>query len=287
MSPLELALQAARHTPFPGVWGLAQALAAALALGYVGFRTRRWPLVACLALALPAGVLGAFALGLLYRLLDRLRGEDADLIGVALYGALAGVAGAFAYLAKRRGLPALASLDLIAPALALLVAIGRLGCFLAGCDAGAISASPFSLHFPRGSAAFRDHVAQGVVLTTDDWSLAVHPTQLYEAATAMALAYLGHQLSRRRLPSGVLFAVTALGYALVRSCVDVLRLPTADGFYGLVTSLLVSVAAVVLLRQRLTAARAHTLQGLAANNWPHGQRAGIGAAAARPLQALK
>jgi len=264
-SPLEFALQAARHTPFPGVWGLTQALAAAVALGYVGSRTRRWPLVACLALALPAGVLGSFALGLLYRLLDRLRGEDADLIGVALYGALVGVAAAFAYLAKRRGLPALASLDLIAPALALLVAVGRLGCFLAGCDAGAISASPLALHFPRGSAVFRDHVAQGVVLTTDDWSLAVHPTQLYEAALAMALAYLGHQLSRRRLPPGVSFAVTALGYALVRGLADALRLPTPNGVYGLVTSLLVGVAAVVLLRQRLTATRTDML-GLEAHN---------------------
>jgi hypothetical protein len=283
MNPLELALQAARHTPFPGVWGLTQGLAAAIALGYVGFRTRRWSLVACFALALPAGVLGAFALGLLYRLLDRLRGEDADLIGLALYGALVGIAAAFAYLAKRRGLPALASLDLIAPALALLIAVGRLGCFLAGCDAGAISTSPLSLHFPQGSAVFRDHVAQGVVLTTDEWSLAVHPTQLYEAALAMALAYLGHQLSRLRLPPGVLFAVTALGYALVRSFSDALRLPAADGVYGLVTSLLVSIAAVVLLRQRLAAARTHMLR-LAANSWPHGQRSGVDTAAAQPLQ---
>lgn len=252
MGSLELALQAARLAPFPGAWGLAQALAAAVALGYVGFRTRRWQLVGCLALALPAGVLGALTLGLFYRLLDRLRGQDTDLIGVALYGAFAGVAAAFVVLAKRRGLPALVSLDLIAPALALLVAVGRLGCFLAGCEAGAISASPLSLHFPQGSAVFRDHVAQGVVLPTDDWSLAVHPAQLYEAALALALAYLGHRLSSRRFPPGVVFAVTALGYAFLRTCVDALRLPTAAAAYGLVTSLLVSVAVIVLLRPRLS-----------------------------------
>jgi prolipoprotein diacylglyceryltransferase len=250
MGSIETALQAARHAPFPGAWGLAQVSAAAVALGYVWFRTRRRWIVSSLLLALPAGVLGAFALGLLYRLLDRLRGEDTDLLGVAAYGAVAGVAVAFVALSRRRGLPALASLDLIAPALALLVAVGRLGCFLAGCDGGAVTASPVGVHFPAGSAIFRDHLEQGLVLATDRWSLAVHPAQLYEAGFALGLACLGHRLSVRHLAPGLSFAVIALGYALLRSSVDALRLPVASAFYGIFTSLVIVVIVGLLWRHR-------------------------------------
>jgi prolipoprotein diacylglyceryltransferase len=248
---LEASLLAARDVSFPGVWLLSQALAAILALGYVGMRTRQWPLVACFVVALISGVFGAFAWGFVCRLLERLAGRDVDLVGVAAYGALAGIALAFVGLARRRGSAVLASLDLIAPALALLVAVGRLGCFFAGCDAGTVSVSPFSVRFPAGSAVFRDHVAHGFVLPTDHWSLAVHPTQLYEAGLALALACLGHQLGVRNAARGLSFGVTALGYALARGFADALRLPAPNAVYGLLTSLLVGIAAgALLLRTR-------------------------------------
>lgn len=229
------------------VWVLAQILAALVALGYVAARTRQQPLVACFALALAAGVLGAYAWGFVCRLLERLAGRDVDLTGVAAYGALAGVTLAFVFLTRRRGLTVVAGLDLIAPALALLVAFGRLGCFLAGCDAGSVSAAPWAVRFPAGSAAFRDHVAQGLVLATDRWSLAVHPAQLYEAGLALALAYLGHRLGTRHAAPGMAFGATALGYALARSFVDTLRFPAPNAVYGWLSSLLVSVAVVTLL----------------------------------------
>lgn len=246
---LELALLAARDLPFPGAWVLAQILAAGVALGYVALRTRQWQLVACFALAIAAGVPGAFAWGFACRLLDRLAGRDVDLMGVAAYGALAGVALAFVGLASRRGLAALASLDLIAPALALLVAVGRLGCFLAGCDAGGVSGSPLSVRFPAGSAVFRDHVAHGYVLASDRWSLAVHPAQLYETGLALALAGLGHLLAARRATLGLPFAMTALGYTLARGFVDALRFPAPSAIHGLLASLLISIAVATLLER--------------------------------------
>jgi phosphatidylglycerol:prolipoprotein diacylglycerol transferase len=238
------------------VWVLAQTLAALVAIGYVAARTRQRPLVARFTLALAAGVLGAYAWGFVCRLLERLAGREVDLIGVSAYGALAGVALGFAFLARRRGLTVVASLDLIAPALALLVAFGRLGCFLAGCDAGSVSASPWAVRFPAGSAAFRDHVAQGLILATDRWSLAVHPAQLYEAGLALALSYVGHRLGTRRAAPGSAFGATALGYALARSFVDTLRFPAPNAIYGLLTSLLVSVAVVTLLLRNSQRARA-------------------------------
>jgi prolipoprotein diacylglyceryltransferase len=248
---LERTLLAARTVAFPGVWILAQISAAVLALSYVAVRTRRWPPVRSFGIALVAGMVGAFAWGLLCRLLDRLTGSHVELVGVSAYGALMGVTLAFVSLARRHGLTALASLDLIAPALALLVGVGRLGCLLAGCDAGRVTASAFSVRFPAGSAVFRDHVARGFVLATDRWSLAVHPAQLYEAGLVLTLAFLGHRLGVRRAASGLSFGVTALGYALARSFADALRFPGKSATYGLITSALVSIAVVfVLLRNR-------------------------------------
>lgn len=247
---LEATLQAARAAPFPGSWAGAQMLAALVALGYVWVRARYWPLLICFALALPTGALGAFALGFAFRLVDRIAGRDVDLLGVAAYGALAGVVLVFVRLSRRHGINVLAGLDLIAPALALLVAIGRLGCFLSGCDAGHVSDSVLSIRFPAGSAVFHDHVRQGLVLATDAWSLAVHPAQLYEAGSALGLAALGHQLGRRSVAPGLAFGVTALGYALVRGFVDTLRFPAPGATYGLATSLLAGIAVVVHLLWR-------------------------------------
>ena len=244
---LEATLQAARATPFPGAWVLAQILAAVAALGYVWVRARRWPLFVCFAFALPAGVLGAFALGLAFRLLDRLAGRDVDLLGVAAYGALAGVVMGFVALSRRLDVDVLEGLDLIAPALALLVAIGRLGCFLSGCDAGHISDGILSVRFPAGSAVFREHVTQALILASDAWSLAVHPAQLYEAVLAMALAALAHELGRRRFAPGLVFGMTGLGYTLVRGFADILRFPAPAAIYGLIASLLAGISVVLLL----------------------------------------
>ena len=61
------------------------------------------------------------------------------------------------------------------------------------------------------------------------------------------MACLGHQLGVRRAAPGFSFGATALGYALARSLVDALRFPSANAVYGLITSLLVSVAVVTLL----------------------------------------
>jgi phosphatidylglycerol:prolipoprotein diacylglycerol transferase len=252
MTPIiELTIREVRGA-LPHVWVLAQVLAAIAALAYLWLRTRaREKLVVCLVLALPAGALGALALGFVYRLLDRLAGRGADVVGVASYGALLGVSVAFAALVRRRGLPVLASLDALAPALALLVGVGRLGCLFGGCDGGQISTSALAVRFPAGTAVFREHVARGLVLPTDRWSLSVHPTQLYEALLALALACLADWLRRRtRLPPGFGFGAVALGYAVSRTAVDSLRSSASNAAYGMVTSLVAVIGLIVLLRPR-------------------------------------
>lgn len=134
---------------------------------------------------------------------------------MAAWGALAGTAFGFAWLAQRSGLGFRTALDRVSPALALLVVFGRLGCFISGCDAGRVSLVSWAVRFPRATAAFDEHVARGLVLPSDTHSLAVHPSQLYEVVGA-----LGLWLVLRRRPTIIGFAI---GYASIRMLAELTR----------------------------------------------------------------
>jgi phosphatidylglycerol:prolipoprotein diacylglycerol transferase len=91
------------------------------------------------------------------------------------------VAFAFALLYMRRqNLPVLATCDVFAPGIALGQAIGRLGCFSAGCCWGVAAHVPWAVTFHNPQAAELTGVPLGIPL---------HPTQLYESA-ADALIFL-------------------------------------------------------------------------------------------------
>ncbi|MDR1731371.1 MAG: prolipoprotein diacylglyceryl transferase [Synergistaceae bacterium] len=103
------------------------------------------------------------------------------------------------------------------------MAVGRWGCFFAGCCVGKVSSLPFAVHFPYDSA----HVLR-------------HATQLYYSffsfAILMGLLWLERKAFRRKIapsrspvaPAGLLL------YSLMRLSVDPLR--TESGSEGLVLS---------------------------------------------------
>ncbi|MGZ4898580.1 MAG: prolipoprotein diacylglyceryl transferase [Candidatus Angelobacter sp.] len=99
--------------------------------------------------------------------------------GQAQFGGL--IAGAIAVLLflKVRKMSLLTYADAIAPAVALGVAIGRIGCFLNGDDFGSLSHLPWAVRFPPGTEAYADHFSHGWIGSTDALSLPVHPVQLY------------------------------------------------------------------------------------------------------------
>ncbi|MCL2304892.1 MAG: prolipoprotein diacylglyceryl transferase [Planctomycetaceae bacterium] len=73
--------------------------------------------------------------------------------GLVVYGSIiGGTLGATVFLLKNR-LPVLATLDLLAPALLLGIAIGRLGCLMNGCCFGGVCDLPWAITFPQGSPA--------------------------------------------------------------------------------------------------------------------------------------
>lgn len=79
---------------------------------------------------------------------------------------------------RRKQLPALLTFDAFAPGIALGHAIGRIGCFAAGCCWGIACTRPWAVIFTDPEA----HRLVGVPL-----DVALHPTQLYEAAAEAAI----------------------------------------------------------------------------------------------------
>ena len=166
--------------------GAVWATALVIALGYALFSARRDGLDQRAvywagALGILFGLWGGRLLGLAYYGVE---GGPLDWLrfwsgGQAQYGNLIGGGLAVILFLKLRKLPVLAYLDSIAPALALGISIGRIGCFVNGDDCGTVSHLPWAVQFPPGTEAYADHVTRGWIASTAMLSLPVHPVQLY------------------------------------------------------------------------------------------------------------
>lgn len=133
--------------------------------------------------------------------------------GVYHGGFLAALAFAWFYV-RRTGLPWLKTADTLAPAVALGHAIGRLGCFAAGCCWGAVCQRPWAVTFTNPEA----HRLTGVPL-----NVPLHPTQLYESAlTALVAAIVWYAIVRPHPPGRVLGLYLML-YSAARIFVEFFR----------------------------------------------------------------
>ncbi|NTU59836.1 MAG: prolipoprotein diacylglyceryl transferase [Deltaproteobacteria bacterium] len=133
--------------------------------------------------------------------------------GLVFYGGFIGAAVAALWVVRRRGLSAWDTADAVAPGLVLGQALGRIGCFFAGCCYGASCDLPWAVTFqdPRRAG----DVPLGVP---------VHPTQLYEAAGDFALfALLYFVVGRKRRFSGQLFGLYLTLYPVLRFVVESFR----------------------------------------------------------------
>lgn len=132
--------------------------------------------------------------------------------GLTLIGGfVAGTAAGFAYM-KFAGLPLGATADTVTPAVALGVAIARVGCFLNGCCFGRPCELPWGVHFPEGSPADLLYPGQ-----------AVHPSQLYNAFAFFALFLVSLWLRPRLKGDGQLWWAFVALFALVRFPIDATR----------------------------------------------------------------
>ena len=148
--------------------------------------------------------------------------------GLVFYGGALAAGGVVLLFAHRRAWPLGNVADLLAPSLALGHALGRVGCFLAGCCYGKVST--VGVHFPPASVAYHELAHAGLVAPDAPFTPTLAPTQLYEAAGEGLLFALLVVLGRRRRFPGSLALVYVMGYALLRATVEVLRGDTSRGF---------------------------------------------------------
>jgi phosphatidylglycerol:prolipoprotein diacylglycerol transferase len=173
--------------------------------------------------------------------------------GLSFYGGLlAAVVFGIAFL-RRKGVPVLGVTDIVAPQIALGVAIARIGCFLNGCCFGKASDLPWACSFPADSQA-------GWVMG----GAAIHPTQIYSSIANLLIFVLLLRLSRRAHRDGVVFYSFLVAYGIWRFCIDFLRHYEANMYMGLngltwnqVGSIgLIATGLVLLLRKKAESKRA-------------------------------
>jgi len=74
--------------------------------------------------------------------------------GLVVYGGLIGAAVGFIAFNRKQRLPILAMADLVAPSMAIGLALGRIGCFLNGCCYGGETELPWHVTFPKLSSRY-------------------------------------------------------------------------------------------------------------------------------------
>jgi phosphatidylglycerol:prolipoprotein diacylglycerol transferase len=163
--------------------------------------------------------------------------------GLVFYGGfIAALITAIVYL-KQKKIPFFRVADIFSPGLAAGHAVGRIGCFFAGCCYGKTCDLPWSVVFkdPNSLAPIGVHL---------------HPTQLYSSAGNLIVFAFLWAYRKRTKHQGQLFWLYILSYGLVRAFLEIFRddprgflfgvLPVSQGI-GLVVAL---VASVMLIRMR-------------------------------------
>ncbi len=95
-----------------------------------------------------------------------------------------------------------------APALALAHAIGRIGCFLVGDDYGTPSTLPWAVAFPEG---------------LPPTLVPVHPTQLYETAALLPIAWVLYRWRQQGRSDRFVLGAYLASAGVVRFVIEFLR----------------------------------------------------------------
>jgi len=131
--------------------------------------------------------------------------------GLVFYGGFLAAAVAGVSYIHHRGMPIAEVADILAPALALGQAIGRWGCFAAGCCYGKPTEIPWAVHFHHPEALA-------------PLGIGLHPTQIYESFGDLILAlFLTLLVRSAKLKPGVIFWLYVLLYAVLRYSVELFR----------------------------------------------------------------
>jgi phosphatidylglycerol:prolipoprotein diacylglycerol transferase len=180
--------------------------------------------------------------------------------GGVFYGGFIGAVVTGYFLIRRYGLPWWKTADAFAPGIALGLAIGRQGCFAAGCCWGKPTSLPWGVRFAEAGSRIT-----GVPIDAD-----LHPTQLYESFAALAIFFFLLWLHRRKRFDGQIILLFAVLYGIVRFLIEFLRDDPRGDIAGLTTltglstsqmiSLVIGLGALVMLVLRWRRAAAASTQ---------------------------
>jgi phosphatidylglycerol---prolipoprotein diacylglyceryl transferase len=157
-------------------------------------------------------------------------------------------------------------LDVFAAPAAVGLALGRIGCFLAGCCWGDVCVAPemlaarepavryqiqtvpalshagfpLAVTFPSTASAYEQHQQMHLIPPGALRSAPVHPVQLYEAALALCLALALHRSLKARARSGQVALKLVLGYSLIRFATEFFRADNQPVYGGMTISQLIS-----------------------------------------------
>jgi phosphatidylglycerol---prolipoprotein diacylglyceryl transferase len=117
--------------------------------------------------------------------------------------------------------------NLFAPAVAIGIAIGRIGCFLNGCCYGKPSDLPWAVNFGDG--------------------ITRHPTQLYESVFMLVMFFIiKFRFEKWKVVPGYLFKVLMISYFIYRFFTEFIRVERV-AFFGLTYFQIISIFVLIYL----------------------------------------
>ncbi|GAG24155.1 unnamed protein product, partial [marine sediment metagenome] len=128
--------------------------------------------------------------------------------GLVFFGGLVGGILAVTLLLRRKKMGWLSTADTLAPYLILGYAVGRMGCFLAGCCHGVPSQLPWAIAFPNGA---------------EPTTIPVHPTQLYEIIMGLAIFGFLYRFRSRARFTGQTFSLYLILAGTERFFIEFIR----------------------------------------------------------------
>jgi phosphatidylglycerol:prolipoprotein diacylglycerol transferase len=163
--------------------------------------------------------------------------------GGVYYGGFLGGFLALVALIRWYKLPFWKVADAFAPGLALGQAIGRQGCFAAGCCWGKPTNSVFGVHFTEQAHEFTGVPIYG----PGGEALHLHPTQLYESITMLAVFGLLLYLHKKKRFDGQVLIAYAIIYGIVRFLIEFVRDDPRGNILGLSSTLGISTSQMISL----------------------------------------
>jgi len=140
--------------------------------------------------------------------------------GGVFYGGLIGALPVAWWYARRHALSGWQTADVLAPAVVIGQAVGRIGCLAAGCCHGRAAEVPWAI-------SFNDEYAHRIVGTP--LATPLHPTQIYESLACLVIFGILVAMAARKKFHGQVALAYVILYAIARFVIEFYRGDAARG----------------------------------------------------------